>query len=200
MFRTISTQLNPMRNAIAGSRLKSGAGASNKISQPVGAPRFSPHHRPTMASPSAHHASRLPILAQNLLKHPQRFGFGAGAPDEVSSEHCTSRGQVSIYQAVPEHAGHRFGSDGDPGAGGDHGQDSLDTVGFLDDVRQKSGLDAQLVDQPPKRDRPGPGNYDPIFFLPELNCTAAELTEAEKNRISHRGKAAYVIAKILRKI
>ncbi len=31
--------------------------------------------------------------------------------------------------------------------------------------------------------------YDPIFFLPELNKTAAELSEEEKNAISHRGKA-----------
>jgi XTP/dITP diphosphohydrolase len=31
--------------------------------------------------------------------------------------------------------------------------------------------------------------YDPYFFLPELGCTSAELSAAEKNRISHRGKA-----------
>lgn len=31
--------------------------------------------------------------------------------------------------------------------------------------------------------------YDPIFFLPEYGKTAAELTEEEKNAISHRGKA-----------
>lgn len=31
--------------------------------------------------------------------------------------------------------------------------------------------------------------YDPIFWVPEKNCTAAELTKAEKNAISHRGKA-----------
>jgi XTP/dITP diphosphohydrolase len=31
--------------------------------------------------------------------------------------------------------------------------------------------------------------YDPIFWVPERNCTAAELTKAEKNAISHRGKA-----------
>lgn len=30
--------------------------------------------------------------------------------------------------------------------------------------------------------------YDPIFFLPELGCTMAELTPAQKNRISHRAK------------
>jgi XTP/dITP diphosphohydrolase len=31
--------------------------------------------------------------------------------------------------------------------------------------------------------------YDPLFFVPELGCTAAELPAAEKNRISHRGQA-----------
>ncbi len=32
--------------------------------------------------------------------------------------------------------------------------------------------------------------YDPIFFVPELGKTAAELTPEQKNRISHRGRAA----------
>lgn len=31
--------------------------------------------------------------------------------------------------------------------------------------------------------------YDPIFYLPEYECTAAELSIDEKNKISHRGKA-----------
>lgn len=31
--------------------------------------------------------------------------------------------------------------------------------------------------------------YDPYFWLPELNQTAAEMAAAEKNRLSHRGKA-----------
>ncbi|MFN6884738.1 non-canonical purine NTP pyrophosphatase, partial [Proteus mirabilis] len=31
--------------------------------------------------------------------------------------------------------------------------------------------------------------YDPIFFIPELNCTAAQLTREQKNQYSHRGKA-----------
>ena len=31
--------------------------------------------------------------------------------------------------------------------------------------------------------------YDPIFYLPEHGCTSAELTEEEKNAISHRGRA-----------
>ncbi|MCM1539685.1 MAG: XTP/dITP diphosphatase [Blautia sp.] len=31
--------------------------------------------------------------------------------------------------------------------------------------------------------------YDPIFYVPEFRKTTAELTEAEKNEVSHRGKA-----------
>ena len=39
--------------------------------------------------------------------------------------------------------------------------------------------------------------YDPIFFLPEYGKTSAELTEDEKNAISHRGKALRDMAELL---
>jgi len=39
--------------------------------------------------------------------------------------------------------------------------------------------------------------YDPIFYLPELNCTSAQLSAEEKNRISHRGQALKEILKHL---
>lgn len=39
--------------------------------------------------------------------------------------------------------------------------------------------------------------YDPVLYLPEFGRTVAELPEAEKNRISHRGKAGRAIAKLL---
>ncbi len=32
--------------------------------------------------------------------------------------------------------------------------------------------------------------YDPVFYLPEHGCTMAQLPAAEKNSISHRGRAA----------
>lgn len=32
--------------------------------------------------------------------------------------------------------------------------------------------------------------YDPVFYLPDQRCTMAELPEADKNQISHRGQAA----------
>ena len=36
--------------------------------------------------------------------------------------------------------------------------------------------------------------YDPLFFVPELGVTAAELDGAHKNRISHRGLAMAALA------
>ncbi|WP_244073704.1 RdgB/HAM1 family non-canonical purine NTP pyrophosphatase [Nitrosomonas sp. PY1] len=40
--------------------------------------------------------------------------------------------------------------------------------------------------------------YDPHFYLPELDKTAAELTAEQKNQISHRGIALAKLAGILR--
>ncbi|OCG60452.1 non-canonical purine NTP pyrophosphatase, RdgB/HAM1 family [Gilliamella sp. Nev6-6] len=31
--------------------------------------------------------------------------------------------------------------------------------------------------------------YDPLFYMPELGCTAAQLTKEQKSQISHRGQA-----------
>jgi XTP/dITP diphosphohydrolase len=31
--------------------------------------------------------------------------------------------------------------------------------------------------------------YDPVFLIPELGCTAAQLDPATKNELSHRGQA-----------
>ncbi len=36
--------------------------------------------------------------------------------------------------------------------------------------------------------------YDPLFYLPELNKTYAEITTEEKNAVSHRGKAMRLFA------
>lgn len=39
--------------------------------------------------------------------------------------------------------------------------------------------------------------YDPLFFLPERGCTAAQLTAEEKNAISHRAQALHrLLAKL----
>ena len=49
----------------------------------------------------------------------------------------------------------------------------------------------------PAEDAKGGFGYDPIVFLPEYGKTVAELSEDEKNRISHRGKAAAHLIKYL---
>lgn len=51
-------------------------------------------------------------------------------------------------------------------------------------------------------ERSGTGGfgYDPIFFLPDLGCTMAELTPEHKNRISHRGKTLAAAAPVLRRL
>ena len=40
--------------------------------------------------------------------------------------------------------------------------------------------------------------YDPVFLLPELGKTTAELTPEQKNRVSHRGRAAKKAVEALR--
>lgn len=39
--------------------------------------------------------------------------------------------------------------------------------------------------------------YDPIFYVPEFQCTTAQLTPEQKNKISHRGKALEEMKQIL---
>jgi len=42
--------------------------------------------------------------------------------------------------------------------------------------------------------------YDPIFFVPHLNKTVAQLTREEKNAISHRGNAIRKLKPLLRQL
>jgi XTP/dITP diphosphohydrolase len=55
-------------------------------------------------------------------------------------------------------------------------------------------LEGELI----REERGGGGfGYDPIFYVPGMGRTVAELPEAEKNRVSHRGKAGKAIAALL---
>lgn len=40
--------------------------------------------------------------------------------------------------------------------------------------------------------------YDPIFYVPEYDCMAAEMTPEQKNEVSHRGKALREIKEALK--
>ena len=40
--------------------------------------------------------------------------------------------------------------------------------------------------------------YDPLFLVPGLNCTSAELSPEQKNRLSHRGQALAAMAAVMK--
>jgi XTP/dITP diphosphohydrolase len=57
-------------------------------------------------------------------------------------------------------------------------------------------IEGRIADAP--RGENGFG-YDPIFLVPDLGKTTAELTPEQKNRISHRGRAAQLAAALLQR-
>ena len=66
--------------------------------------------------------------------------------------------------------------------------------GHLELVTAK-GICAGLIALQPQG--AGGFGYDPLFYLPKLTTTMAELTPLQKDRISHRGRAARAIAPLI---
>ena len=58
-------------------------------------------------------------------------------------------------------------------------------------------MEGSLVERIEDAAGEGGFGYDPIFFLPEFKMTAAELTAEQKNAVSHRGKAARVLLRLI---
>ena len=65
-------------------------------------------------------------------------------------------------------------------------------------VRLCEGVCLGLVAEAPRGE--GGFGYDPIFYLPELGKTMAELSAEEKNVISHRGRAAQQACQMLKEL
>jgi XTP/dITP diphosphohydrolase len=65
-------------------------------------------------------------------------------------------------------------------------------------VYQSEGACEGVIARAPRGDH-GFG-YDPVFYMPELRRTMAELPEADKNRLSHRARAAVGMIEILREL
>ncbi len=61
-------------------------------------------------------------------------------------------------------------------------------------------MEGVLVDSMDASCGQGGFGYDPIVFLPDYNKTVAELSEEEKNAISHRGKATRKILTLLKEV
>jgi XTP/dITP diphosphohydrolase len=58
-------------------------------------------------------------------------------------------------------------------------------------------LEGELVSSIDESRGTGGFGYDPVVYLPSLSRTVAELTEEEKNTVSHRAKAGKAIARLL---
>lgn len=74
-------------------------------------------------------------------------------------------------------------------------------LAFVNGVDDAAPLIAEAVWEGIIVDAPrgaGGFGYDPYFWLPELGLTAAQLDSAEKNRLSHRGRAMRALRDQLR--
>ena len=70
-------------------------------------------------------------------------------------------------------------------------------ISFVDGNQElwtEGHIDGKIIDFP--RGNAGFG-YDPVFYIPQLEKTFAELSTEEKNKISHRGLALQKLRKIL---
>lgn len=63
-----------------------------------------------------------------------------------------------------------------------------------DIITRESTMEGEIAKEPKGSNGFG---YDPIFFIPEYNCTCGEMPLDEKNKISHRGKALEEMKKVL---
>ena len=64
-------------------------------------------------------------------------------------------------------------------------------------IQTQGTLEGLIIDRPIGENGFG---YDPIFFVPQLGETVAQLTREEKNAISHRGNAIRKLKPILDKL
>ena len=70
-------------------------------------------------------------------------------------------------------------------------------ISFVDEIQElwtEGFIDGKITESP--RGNMGFG-YDPVFYVPRLEKTFAELSTDEKNKISHRGIALQKLRKIL---
>ncbi|GHU15626.1 non-canonical purine NTP pyrophosphatase [Spirochaetia bacterium] len=129
-------------------------------------------------------------------------------------------GRPGIYSARYQGIG-RYGSEGGNLAGGKKPDAAERNALLLDELGDKTNrkarfvcamvllfsedrffvaqetLEGEIISRAEGKRGSGGFGYDPILWLPEFSRTVAELSEEEKNRISHRGKAAMALAKLL---
>jgi len=67
-------------------------------------------------------------------------------------------------------------------------------VDGFDEITTSGKIEGMITKEP--KGTSGFG-YDPVFYIPEMKCTFAELSTEEKNKISHRGHALQKLSKLL---
>ena len=101
---------------------------------------------------------------------------------------------------------------------GEHGNDAANNAKLLDDLKDKEDKSAYFVcafacvlpdgrefyvegkaqgEIIEKASGNGGFGYDPLFYLPQVGKTFADLSAEEKNKVSHRGRAVEAFAKKL---
>ena len=139
----------------------------------------------------ARHASKLsglPAIADDSGICVDALGGAPGVRSaRFAGEHCSDTdNNQKLLSLLVGHANRRA-----------HYVCALVVVRDADDpnpIIVETRWDGEIIDEP--RGQQGFG-YDPYFYLPQLQMTAAELSPERKNAISHRGQALVQLMKQL---
>jgi XTP/dITP diphosphohydrolase len=139
----------------------------------------------------ARHASKLsglPAIADDSGICVDALGGAPGVRSaRFAGEHCSDTdNNQKLLSLLVGHANRRA-----------HYVCALVVVREADDpnpIIVETRWDGEIIDEP--RGQQGFG-YDPYFYLPQLQMTAAELSPERKNAISHRGQALVQLMKQL---
>lgn len=139
----------------------------------------------------ARHASKLsglPAIADDSGICVDALGGAPGVRSaRFAGEHCSDTdNNQKLLSLLVGHANRRA-----------HYVCALVVVREADDpnpIIVETRWDGEIIDEP--RGQEGFG-YDPYFYLPQLQMTAAELSPERKNAISHRGQALVQLMKQL---
>lgn len=148
-----------------------------------------------------------PTLEGNATKKALEFAKATGYPslaDDTGLEVDALNGAPGVYSAryAGEHATYSDNVDklldnlnNTPAAQRTARFRTVMAFAFGDTVETVEGIcEGTILNT--RRGKGGFG-YDPVFFLPELNKTFAEMYLTEKNKVSHRGKALQKMKNVL---
>jgi XTP/dITP diphosphohydrolase len=61
-------------------------------------------------------------------------------------------------------------------------------------------MEGEIISRPEDARGSGGFGYDPIFYIPDLKKTVAELSAEQKNAISHRGKSSRILKQLVENV